>query len=318
MNAMMGFASYFRKALVNAVRATVSNFGKRLFGEDQKRLLNAPDGLAKYSAAALSPKLSLNSDNMLSASKFIDDAATRETKVVVIRHGETPYNVQGIWCGWSNVGLTAKGQNDAVDAGRKLKESGFIPELVYCSPLARAVDTMKLMFPDKDFIKDARLAEQGVGDFTGIKKTPENKKIIAGPDTKAAPIDTKDNHEYHHAIDHPGADHIPFPTNESRNDVIRRTGEFYEDIIKPQIVGGVRTLALVMHSNSVKSMLQAVGYKEKISIGNTEPVEMIFNVRKNGEVTLKSVQKMFSPSSEISSTDSQKLKDVQAACGRMI
>lgn len=83
----------------------------------------------------------------------------------VVRHGQVPSNVEGIISGWNNEQLTPKGIEQATQIRNQLQYTKF--DAVYCSPIARAKQTAKIVAPQNEIILDSRLAERDPGIMLG-------------------------------------------------------------------------------------------------------------------------------------------------------
>ena len=102
-------------------------------------------------------------------------------RIVLIRHGQRAWNLENRFTGWTNVDLTENGVNEAVKAGKTLKEQGFTFDIAYTSFLKRAVKTLNNVLDqmDLDWIpveKSWRLNEKHYGDLQGLNKAETAKQ----------------------------------------------------------------------------------------------------------------------------------------------
>lgn len=102
-------------------------------------------------------------------------------KLVILRHGQSIWNKKGIFTGWVDVGLSRRGKKESKEAGRILKENGFIFNIAFCSVLKRAKQTLEIVLKEMDIkripIKTSwRLNERHYGALQGLKKKDVLKK----------------------------------------------------------------------------------------------------------------------------------------------
>ena len=98
------------------------------------------------------------------------------TKLVLIRHGESEWNKLNLFTGWTDVDLSEKGVNEAITAGKLLKEEGYSFDIAYTSVLKRAIHTLWHVLDGIDqvylpVIKDYRLNERHYGALQGLNKS---------------------------------------------------------------------------------------------------------------------------------------------------
>ena len=101
--------------------------------------------------------------------------------LVLVRHGQSEWNLKNLFTGWKDVGLTEKGIAEAKAAGRKLKAKGLNFDIAYTSALTRAQHTLDLMLEELGqeglkTVKDQALNERDYGDLTGLNKDDARKK----------------------------------------------------------------------------------------------------------------------------------------------
>src|ERR671913_2036917 len=102
-------------------------------------------------------------------------------KLVLIRHGQSTWNLQNLFTGWVDVDLTDQGRNEARDAGRLLKQEGFEFDLVFTSVLKRAIRTMWIILDEMDLMwlpveRSWRLNERHYGALQGLDKAQTVEK----------------------------------------------------------------------------------------------------------------------------------------------
>ena len=186
------------------------------------------------------------------------------SKLILIRHGQSEWNELNLFTGWKNPGLTKKGEKEATDAGKLLREKGIIFDIAFTSALKRAQDTLTIILKEIDqtslkIIKDQSLNERDYGDLSGLNKDEARKKW--GEDKV---------HQWRRSFD------IPPPGGESLSNTADRVLPYYERNIVPKINDGLNIL-ITAHGNSLRSLvmhLDNISSKDivKLEIGTGVPL----------------------------------------------
>ena len=171
------------------------------------------------------------------------------SKLILIRHGQSEWNELNLFTGWKNPGLTKKGEEEAIDAGKLLREKGIIFDIAFTSALKRAQDTLTIILKEIDqtslkIIKDQSLNERDYGDLSGLNKDEARKKW--GEDKV---------HQWRRSFD------IPPTGGESLRNTADRVLPYYESNIVPRINEGLNIL-ITAHGNSLRSLVM---HLDKIS-----------------------------------------------------
>ncbi|WP_029521426.1 2,3-diphosphoglycerate-dependent phosphoglycerate mutase [Persephonella sp. IF05-L8] len=168
------------------------------------------------------------------------------SKLVLVRHGQSIWNLQNRFTGWIDVPLTEKGKEEAYKAGELLKDIRF--DVAYTSMLTRAQDTLRIILETIGLaipvIKDQALNERHYGALQGLNKDRAREKW--GKEIV---------HLWRRSYD------IPPPEGESLKDTAERTIPFLERAIMGDIKDG-RDVLVVAHGNSLRSIVM---YLEKLS-----------------------------------------------------
>ncbi|MDV6344969.1 2,3-diphosphoglycerate-dependent phosphoglycerate mutase [Nitrosomonas sp. Is37] len=195
-------------------------------------------------------------------------------KLVLLRHGESIWNKENRFTGWTDVDLTPRGQEEARSAGRLLQESGFIFDVAYTSVLKRAIRTLWITLDQMDQMwvpinLSWRLNERHYGALQGLNKAETatrygEKQVLLwrrGYDIQP-PTLTIDDKRY------PGFDprysnvsKQDIPLTESLKDTVTRFLPFWIQTIAPQIKAGQRAI-IVAHGNSLRALIK---YLDNIS-----------------------------------------------------
>ncbi len=168
--------------------------------------------------------------------------------LVLVRHGQSEWNLKNLFTGWRDVDLTEKGVAEAREAGRKLKGQGLKFDVAYTSALKRAQRTLDLMLEEMGqqipIIKDQALNERDYGDLSGLNKDDARKKW-----------GEEQVHIWRRSYD------IAPPGGESLKDTLARTLPYYVTEILPRVLRGERVL-VVAHGNSLRALVMVL---EKLS-----------------------------------------------------
>lgn len=190
------------------------------------------------------------------------------TKLVLVRHGESEWNKENRFTGWTDVELSDKGRSEAKSAGKLLKEQGFSFDFAYTSVLKRAIHTLWNVLDELEqqwlpVEKSWKLNERHYGALQGLNKAETAQKY--GDDqvklwrrgfAVTPPELTKEDERY------PG--HDPryaklsaqeLPVTESLATTIDRVIPYWTDVIKPRIASGERVI-IAAHGNSLRALVK--------------------------------------------------------------
>ena len=168
-----------------------------------------------------------------------------ERLLVLVRHGQSEWNLKNLFTGWKDPDLSEKGVAEAHAAGRKLKATGLTFDVAYTSALTRAQHTLKLMLeelgqPDLPVTRDQALNERDYGELTGLNKDDARKKW--GEDQV---------HVWRRSYD------VAPPSGESLKDTLARALPYYMKLIQPDVLSGKRVLVSA-HGNSLRALIMAI------------------------------------------------------------
>ncbi|MBK3331562.1 2,3-diphosphoglycerate-dependent phosphoglycerate mutase [Persephonella atlantica] len=200
-------------------------------------------------------------------------------KLVLVRHGQSVWNLQNRFTGWVDVPLTEKGKEEAYKAGELLKDIRF--SVAYTSDLSRAQETLRIILETIGLfipvIKDKALNERHYGALQGLNKDRAREKW--GKEIV---------HLWRRSYD------IPPPEGESLKDTAARTIPFLERAIMGDILDG-RDVLVVAHGNSLRSIVM---YLEKLSPEEIIKVEIptgtpiVYELDENGNVINKEIREL--------------------------
>jgi 2,3-bisphosphoglycerate-dependent phosphoglycerate mutase len=189
-------------------------------------------------------------------------------KVVLLRHGESVWNSENRFTGWTDVDLSEKGRVEARDAGVLLRESGYVFDVAYTSVLKRAIRTCWMVLDELDLlwipvIRHWRLNERHYGALQGLNKAEtaarhgeEQVKIWRRSyDTPPPALDRQDPR--HPGFDPRYASLTPdeLPSTESLKDTVARFVPYWAETISQDVKAGRRVL-ITAHGNSLRALVK--------------------------------------------------------------
>ena len=165
--------------------------------------------------------------------------------LVLIRHGQSEWNLKNLFTGWKDPDLTDKGVDEARAAGRTLKERGLSFDRAFASNLVRAQHTLQLVLdelgtPNTKTIWDQALNERHYGELCGLNKDDARRKW-----------GDEQVHLWRRSYD------VRPPGGESLKDTVARVLPYYCQTILPAVLGGQRTI-VAAHGNSLRALIMVL------------------------------------------------------------
>lgn len=195
-------------------------------------------------------------------------------KLILVRHGESTWNMENRFTGWTDVDLSEKGIEEARKAGQLLKKSNIRFQISYTSVLRRAIATQFYLASEADLLwipntQSWRLNERHYGALQGLNKAEtaakygeEQVKIWRRSFDVAPPLlDEKDPRHPKFEEKYNQLDPAVLPLGESLKQTIHRVLPFWEDAIVPFLIEG-KTVLVTAHGNSLRALVKHI---EKIS-----------------------------------------------------
>jgi len=189
-------------------------------------------------------------------------------RLVLLRHGQSTWNLENRFTGWTDVDLTPQGHTEAHTAARVLKEGGYTFDLAYTSVLVRAIRTLWIVLDDMDLMwipvhRDWRLNERHYGALQGLNKAEtaakygeDQVKIWRRSYATPPPALARDDSRF------PGADpryagltDAELPLTESLSDTVKRFLPAWHGSIAPLVAAG-RKVIVVAHGNSLRALVK--------------------------------------------------------------
>jgi 2,3-bisphosphoglycerate-dependent phosphoglycerate mutase len=195
-------------------------------------------------------------------------------KIVLLRHGESVWNKENRFTGWTDVDLSEKGIEEARNAGRVLKQEGYTFDLAFTSTLKRAIRTLWLATDEMDLlwipvIKSYTLNERHYGALQGLNKAEmaakhgeEQVKIWRRSyDVPPPALDENDPRHPRFDVRYKDVDPKLLPATESLKDTVARVVPFWESTIAPEIKKS-KKIIIAAHGNSLRALVK---YLDNIS-----------------------------------------------------
>jgi len=195
-------------------------------------------------------------------------------KLVLVRHGESEWNKENRFTGWTDVDLSEKGRTEALDGGRVLKQEGYTFDVAYTSLLKRAIRTLWIIQDELDLlwvpvIRDWRLNERHYGALQGLNKSETADKF--GEDqvkiwrrsynTPPPPLEKSDARWPGHDRRYAGLSEAELPLTECLEDTVARFLPLWHQTIAPAVKSGKRVI-VAAHGNSLRALVK---YLDNIS-----------------------------------------------------
>lgn len=187
--------------------------------------------------------------------------------LVLVRHGESTWNLENKFTGWVDVPLSPKGHEEVIDAGRLIKESGIQVDVAHTSLLKRAIRTLWHVLEQTDFMwipvtKAWELNERHYGSLQGLDKQETVDKygkdqVLVWRRSYDIPPPTVDTQSEHHPCnDSRYASHdFPNEFTESLATTLDRVLPYYDQHIAPQLKDG-KTVLVAAHGNSLRALVK--------------------------------------------------------------
>ena len=189
-------------------------------------------------------------------------------KLVLVRHGQSTWNLENRFTGWTDVGLTDLGRSEALEAGKLLREGGYVFDIAYTSVLRRAIQTLWIVLQEMGLewipeVKAWQLNERHYGALQGLNKA-ETAEKFGEAQVKAwrrsydiPPPVLEFDDERHPRFDPRYASLSPeeLPATESLKITLDRVLPYWHSTLAPEIKSGRRVI-VAAHGNSIRAMVK--------------------------------------------------------------
>lgn len=217
-------------------------------------------------------------------------------KLVLLRHGQSEWNLENRFTGWKDVDLSAQGLEEATAAGKLLKEEGFVFDVAYTSVLKRAIRTLWITLDKMDLmwipvIRSWRLNERHYGALQGLNKKETVEKHGAEQvlvwrrsfDTPPPPLDRDDERHPCHDPRYQGLSADQLPDAESLKLTIDRFLPLWNEEIAPAIRSGKRVI-IAAHGNSLRALvkhLDGISDEEIVELNIPTGIPLLYELDEN-------------------------------------
>jgi 2,3-bisphosphoglycerate-dependent phosphoglycerate mutase len=198
--------------------------------------------------------------------------------LVLVRHGQSDWNLKNLFTGWKDPALTEKGVEEAKAAGRRLKAQGLVFDVAFTSALTRAQNTLALIQSEMGSsltpTKDQALNERDYGDLSGLNK--DEARVKWGDEQV---------HLWRRSYD------VPPPGGESLKDTVARVLPYYCQRILPGVLRGKRTI-VAAHGNSLRALVMVLDGLTPATIPSMEletGVPLVYRLNADSTVASKLV-----------------------------
>jgi 2,3-bisphosphoglycerate-dependent phosphoglycerate mutase len=202
-----------------------------------------------------------------------------ERLLVLVRHGQSDWNLKNLFTGWKDPDLTDIGQAEAKAAGQRLKALGLNFDIAFTSDLTRAQHTCRLILnelgqSDLTTIREQALNERDYGDLSGLNK-----------DDARAKWGEEQVHVWRRSYD------VPPPNGESLKDTVARVLPYYCQEILPRVLNGERVI-VAAHGNSLRALVMVLDRLTPDTIPSMEldtGVPLVYRLKADSTVDSKKV-----------------------------
>ena len=189
-------------------------------------------------------------------------------KLILVRHGQSTWNVENLFTGWTDVDLSAQGRLEAIQAGQELIKEHLAADIAFTSVLKRAIRTLWIMLDEMDRMwipveRSWRLNERHYGALQGLNKAQtvaqhgeaQVKVWRRSYDVPPPPLSADDPRHPRFDARYAGVEVAELPSTESLKDTLARVLPFWRARIAPELRSG-RNVMVVAHGNSLRAMVK--------------------------------------------------------------
>ena len=217
-------------------------------------------------------------------------------KLILLRHGESQWNLENRFTGWTDVGLTPKGEVEAKDSGGLLSKKNIEIDIVFTSVLKRAIDTMEICLKQMkknniEAIYNWRLNERHYGALQGLNKAEtalkygDEQVLIWRRSYDIRPPELDWDDERHPRVDekYKTLKKEEIPSSECLKDTVLRFLPYWEKTISPEVKSGKRIM-IVAHGNSLRALvkhLDKVSNKDIVGLNIPTGIPLVYELDQN-------------------------------------
>jgi len=220
-------------------------------------------------------------------------------KLVLVRHGQSSFNQENIFTGWTDVDLTNIGIEEAILAGKILKENSFKFDKCYTSSLKRSIKTSYIILEQLDqlyipIIKDFHLNERHYGAIQGLNKKETSikygKQLVyewrRSYSTPPPKLNEEDERNPANIEQYKNINKTELPLTESLEDTVKRVMPYFNNEIIPEIKKGKKIL-VVAHGNSIRGLIKyfdKLSDEEIVNVDIPNAIPLVYEFNENFEI----------------------------------
>ena len=188
--------------------------------------------------------------------------------MVLLRHGQSLWNLENRFTGWVDVDLSSKGYQEAKQAAKSLIDNGYVFDIAFCSVLRRSIRTLWIVLEQMDLMwlpveSDWRLNERHYGSLQGLNKDDIRKQYgeeqvlqwRRSYDISPPPLDASEHKSIASQSQYAQLDHSDIPLSESLHDTINRVVPYWESHIQKHFIHQERVI-VVAHGNTIRALIK--------------------------------------------------------------
>jgi len=222
-------------------------------------------------------------------------------KLVLLRHGESQWNKENRFTGWTDIDLTERGIEEAKSAGKTLKKEGFTFDVAYTSVLKRAIHTLWNVMDEMDLAwipvyRSWRLNEKSYGDLQGSNKAETAQKYGEEQvllwrrsfDIRPPELDVSDKRHPVNESKYSSIDKSVLPATECLKDTVERFLPYWNETIQPAILNQQKVL-IVAHGNSLRALVKYLDHlsdSEILEVNIPTGIPLVYDLDENLNVKL--------------------------------
>jgi 2,3-bisphosphoglycerate-dependent phosphoglycerate mutase len=240
-------------------------------------------------------------------------------KLILVRHGQSLWNLENLFTGWTDVELSAQGRGEALQAGKELLGAQLSPDIAFTSVLKRAIRTLWIMLDEMDRMwipveRSWRLNERHYGALQGLDKAQtvarhgeaQVKIWRRSYDIAPPPLPADDRRHPRFDLRYAAVDPQELPSSESLKDTLGRVLPYWHARIAPELRAG-RNVLVVAHGNSLRAMvkmLDNVAESEITELNIPTGVPLLYEL--NSELRPRSSRYLGDPAAIAAATEAVK------------
>ncbi|QOP45782.1 2,3-bisphosphoglycerate-dependent phosphoglycerate mutase [Sulfurimonas paralvinellae] len=191
----------------------------------------------------------------------------KQARLVLVRHGQSVYNKENLFTGWTDVALSPQGEKEAQDVGRLLKKNGIYPDICFTSWLKRAIHTAQIALRELewehiDSLRSYKLNERHYGAWQGQNKSKVLQEygeqqflaVRRGYDVPPPPLDENDSRVVWRDAKYATFERALLPISESLKDTKKRVVEYFQETIQKELKKD-KTVFVSAHGNSLRALV---------------------------------------------------------------